>query len=88
MKRYLSRSWENLLKMKYLICGLAHIVDIACLHVDKEEDGPGGEGDADQQVAHAQDPGPLYYCMSKKSWPVLYCKLLYKIGQNFLGMGL
>ena len=24
------------------------------------------------------------YCMSKKPWPILYCKLLYKMGQDFL----
>ena len=24
------------------------------------------------------------YCMYKKSWPILYCKLLYKIGQDLL----
>ena len=26
----------------------------------------------------------IYYCMSKKSWPILYSKLLYKMGQDFL----
>ena len=26
----------------------------------------------------------LLYCMSKKKWPILYSKLLYKIGQYFL----
>ena len=25
-----------------------------------------------------------YYSKSKKSWPILYSKLLYKIGQDFL----
>ena len=24
------------------------------------------------------------YCLSKMSWPILYCKLLYKLGQIFL----
>ena len=24
------------------------------------------------------------YCLSKKSWPILYCKLLYTMGQDFL----
>ena len=24
------------------------------------------------------------YCLSKKSWPISYCKLLYKFGQDFL----
>ena len=26
----------------------------------------------------------LEYCLSKKSWPISYCKLLYKFGQDFL----
>ena len=29
-------------------------------------------------------PHFLYHCMSKKSRPVLYCKFVYKIGQDFL----
>ena len=27
-----------------------------------------------------------FYCLSKKSWPILYSKLLYKLGQDFLGI--
>ena len=27
---------------------------------------------------------PIVYCLSKKSWPILYSKLLYKLGQDFL----
>ena len=28
--------------------------------------------------------GKLYYCVSKKSWPILHCNLLYKMGDDFL----
>ena len=28
----------------------------------------------------------MLYCMSKDSWPILYSKLIYGIGQDFLDM--
>ena len=28
----------------------------------------------------------IYYCMSEKSWPILYSELLYKMGQDFMNI--